>query len=360
MTSKAILGTLLIIALVLAAVAAYGWLRPVETKEVLVEKTLVDAAKAEGQLTIYGAVDTPDFINVIQPAFLKLYPWAQVSYLGTSPGEGFTRLVSEYKAGQVKADVFFMSTYANHYLGYGEGALTTFVDRNPMIDLMGYPEGFKDPKNVSQVIYVLPNIIGYNTLAVTEANAPKNWQDLANSTWNGQIVMDRPSILNVAGSVFAMLYPGMGNSSWTSLMQGIAANNPILTNSAGDAYQKLILGEAKVGIIQLNDYVAGKAQGLPIGVSWPDPVIGNPVGLALPTNAPHPNMAMLFIQFMTSGAGQYAMGATGRTPAYPSIAAATTLAGVIPAGVEIVSPVNVGYNENPTAYSTLYTQIFGS
>jgi len=323
---------------------------------------LVDKAKKEGSLTIYGTMDTPDFENVIKPAFLKLYPWAKVTYLGIAGGEATTKIASEYKAGKVICDVFWGLGYPNHYLLYKEGAITPFVDNNTMIDLMAYPEGFKDPKRVSQPTYQFPLCIGYNTLLVTEAEAPKNYEDLADPKWKGKIAFDRPSILMASGFLFAELSPLWGEERWTTIMKGIAANDPILTETVADAFQKILAGEAAVGIVVCNDYISAKEKGIEvIEINYPKPItIGVTINLAICTNAPHPMMAMLFTQWITSADGQYAIARTGRPPMHTAIAATTILAvKPPPADVTITIPPNPDFFENPEKYSTELKEIFG-
>ncbi|MEM2739109.1 MAG: hypothetical protein QXK93_09020 [Candidatus Bathyarchaeia archaeon] len=71
-----ILAALLILTVILALLAAYGWLRPIETPPPAEVVTLEEKARIEGALTIYGVMDAPDFEAKIRPPFEKQYPWA--------------------------------------------------------------------------------------------------------------------------------------------------------------------------------------------------------------------------------------------------------------------------------------------
>jgi ABC-type Fe3+ transport system substrate-binding protein len=354
-------GALLILVIVLAAVGAYGFLRPAP-QVTYTPGTTEERASIEGSLTIYGVIDTTDFTSVIIPAFEKEYPWAKgkINYVGLSPSEISTRGLSEFKAGKVQADLLIdtLGSLTSALIG---GAAENY--KSPMVSLMNYTEGTYDPSGLWTVGYGLPIVVAYNTKLVDPSKVPKTWDDLTNSYWNGKIALDDPKTLNVAGSLFAHLYPILGDAKWKTLMQGIAANHPVLTQSAGDSFTKVAQGEVYVATGLINDYLAGKKLSPPISVeiAWIPPVTTLPIVTALAKNAPHPNFAKLFIEWFASAAGQYAIANTGRVPMHPAIAAGTILAGVLPPGTSIagVASNNPDYYSNPTKWATMYQGIFG-
>jgi len=353
---------LIILVIVVAAIAGYGWLRPTTSTTTYTPTTLEEKAYQEGSLTIYGVMDTTDFVQWVQPAFVAQYPWASgmIHYVGKSPSDIATSALSEYMAGHVTADLLIDT------LGSMESALLAGVAQNytnPMINLMNYSTGTYDSNGLWTIGFGLPIVVIYNTVLVSPSQVPTDWQNLTNSMWNGKIVIDSPKTLNVAGSVFAHLYPILGNASWTTLMHGIAANNPIKTTSAGDSFTDVASGQASIGIGLINDYLAGKAQTPPVNVSiaWIPPVTSLPVPCALCANAPHPNFAKLFLNWFASGSGQYSIANTGRVPSCAAIAGFTILAGVLPPGTSIVAAAfnNPDYYVNPTKWGDTFTSIFG-
>jgi ABC-type Fe3+ transport system substrate-binding protein len=357
-----ITGALLILVIVLAAVAAYGFVRPTPAPVTYTPTSTEEKAFKEGSLTIYGVIDTTDFTSVIIPAFEKQYPWAKgmISYVGLSPSEISTRGLSEYKAGKVQADLL-IDTLGSLTSALQGGAAAKYT--SPMVSLMSYPSGTYDPDGLWTVGYGLPIVVAYNTKLVDSSKVPKTWDDLTDTYWNGKIALDDPKTLNVAGSLFAHLYPILGETKWKALMQGIAANHPVLTQSAGDSFTKVAQGEVYLATGLINDYLAGKKLTPPINVeiAWIQPVTELPIVTSLCTNAPHPNFAALFIEWFASGAGQYAIANTGRVPMHPGIAAATVLAGVLPAGTAMagVASNNPDYYANPTKWASTYQSIFG-
>lgn len=357
-TRNKVFGALIIAIIAVSIVAAIGWLRPVENviEEVPVEVSLEDLAKKEGQLTVYAAVDTPDFENFIKPAFLKIYPWATVNYVGMDSGDVASRTISEYKAGHVTADVL-MNALGSLTLVVDAGAAQNFT--NPMVSLMHYPNGTFDPAGYWHPSAQFPVVIFYNTNLVAPDDVPKNYTDLTDPKWNGEIALEDPSTVTEVTLLFSHMYPIMGNASWTSWMNGIADNNPVITSGGGDTFQKVVSGEVSLGIGLINDYLSAPP-GTPIGLAWMKPAISMFAPALVTKNAPHPAMARLFVEWLSSADGEYAFAATGRPPAHPSIAATTSLAGVLPSGYELVAGCsnNLDFFVNPGKWSDLYRSIF--
>lgn len=359
---SSIIAVLLALVIVFAAVAAYGWLRPIETPSTEAV-TLEEKAQKEGALKIYGVMDTPDFVAKVIPAFVAQYPWAsgKLTYQGFSPTECSSRSLSEYQAGNVQADIMFCT------LGSFMPALQGGVAENwtnPMIALMNYTAGTYEAHGQWGPGFQLPIVVIYNTDLVNSSMVPTSWNNLTNPYWNGKLAIDDPKTLNVAGSLFAHLYPIMGNASWTALMQGIDANNPVKTQTAGEAFTKVAQGEQYIGTGLINDYLAGKASTPPIHVeiAWIEPVTSLPITTSLAKNAPHPNFAKLFYMWWISAAGQYSIANTGRIPMHVPIATGTILAGVVPPEVTSIAGVasnNPDYYINPSKWSDTYRSIFG-
>ncbi|MDW8359726.1 MAG: extracellular solute-binding protein [Candidatus Caldarchaeum sp.] len=318
---------------------------------------LEELARRETKLVIYGVMDTPDFLEKVVPEFKKAYPWAQVEYIGLSPAEITSRAEAEYRAGNVRADIV-INTLGVLLPLKRAGALEAYA--NPQEVLMGYPAGFRDKDNQWHPAYTVPMVVLYNKNRVTNpADLPKKWTDLADPKWKDKIAMDRPSILNVAGALFATLKTTMSESDWNNFLTGLARNNPRMTSSASEAYTLVAAGEVHIAIGLLNDYL-GQPAGAPVGVVWLDPMPGLPIAIAVTKRAPNPNMAKLFLEWWTSWSGQESVSKTNRVPAHGGVAAATILQGLIPPGINIVAAGSEEYYSNPDSFATRYRQIFGS
>jgi len=319
--------------------------------------SLEELARREGRLVIYGVMDTPDFLEKILPAFKGAYPWAEVEYIGLSPAEITSRVEAEFRARNVRADIV-LNTMGVTIPLKSLGALEAYA--NPQEVLMGYPAGFRDPDNEWHPAFTIPIVVLYNTNLVKDSSVlPKKWTDLADQRWRGKIAMDRPSILNVAGALLATLKTTMSETQWEAFLKDLARNEPRLSSSASESYTLVSSGEVELAIGLLNDYL-GQPPGAPVGVVFLDPTPGLPIVIAITKNAPHPNMAKLFVEWWTSWLGQEAVAKTNRVPAHGGVASATILQGLIPPGINVVAAGTEDYYSNPQSYAEKFRQVFGS
>lgn len=316
-------------------------------------------AKAEGgTITVYAGIDAGDWAKAIQPAFLKQYPWANVNYVGLSLATTNQRVISEYQAGKVAADAVISTNCLDYY---NQGAVVK-VNNSAYLQSLGYPALPSFATDVWHPVYMNPSVILYNKLLVSAQNAPKTYQDLANPMWKGKITMQNPSALGGSGGTFATLLPILGNASWTSLMKGIAANQPNYASSNSVAFTSVESGQFAVGIGLVSDYINAVKGGNSsmIGASFPIPVVTAIVPSCLPKGAPHPYGGQLMINWLSSPEGQIAMGQTGRLPPLPSVQP-QFFSGYVPSNTTFVYQ-GTGvptFFTNPTQWVNTFRAIFG-
>ena len=81
----------------------------------------------------------------------------------------------------------------------------------------------------------------------------------------------------------------------------LAANNPRIGRSAGDPITLLNAGECLVGVGAAGGAYPAEDKGNPIGINHPTDGLVLCVGpSAIPANAPHPNAAKLFLDWLLS------------------------------------------------------------
>lgn len=357
---QAIIGVLLILVVILGGISTYAMTRPApspSTVEKLIPQELIDLAKKEGEVIIYGGMDAPDVEKWVKPAFLKMFPWAKMTYIGMDSSEITTKVIAEYKAGKVTSDVE-ISNVAPSMVVVEAGAGESWM--NPMLGYMAYPEGSYDPDGYWGPGVSLPIVVLYNTQQLKLEDVPTTVEAFADPKWQDKFVLDDPAALSGVSEIFAHMYPIWGEAKWTQVMTAIAANKPIIAPSSGDAYNMIATGQALLGIGLINDYIAGKSQGYPVGMAWLQPVTAHLGNTLLHKNAPHPNMAKLFLEWYVSTDGQLSVAATGRFPASP-VVAAYTYPGVLPAGVNpvLVCGNNLDFYKNPDNWAAKFKAIFG-
>jgi ABC-type Fe3+ transport system substrate-binding protein len=367
MSSKSfskISAVLLVLVVILAGVAAYGWLRSpgtaTETNTVTVVTTLEEQARTNdsGHLTIYGVMDGSDFMNIMLPFFTNIYPWTagRVSYESLDTPQISTRAISEYQANHVTADVLITAGQLQVLLE-NQGVITNASTR--MEQLMNYPNGSYDPNGFWHPAHVNYAVIERNTNLYPTQQIFK-YEDLADPKWKGKIAMDNPAEINTAGGLFIGLRSIWNETYWNATMRAIAANNPIITPGAGDTYNGVKTGQYGLGIGFINDYL-GRDPADPVALDIISPAVYTANAASMTTHAPHPFMAQLFLQFWASYAGQTAIAASHRIPSHPGVAAQTTLAGVFPAGIQTIRAGDgTDLWQNPDKWTAIMHQLFGT
>lgn len=312
----------------------------------------VAAAQAEGgSLTIYVAFNNAAYTNVSQ-AFMKIYSFAHVSVVGSLfAGNLYTRLAGEQSSGHYVADIaggclslMYPVLQANYTVPYATP------------QLKDYPAGTTDPNNAWTPTFNVASVIEYNTNLVTAANAPTSIADLAKPQYKGMLTFNNPSGLEDDNALFTILEPSMGNSSWTQMMKGIAANQPVLTATSSVAENNVNTGQYGIGLATLSGAITAQRAGAPIAIVYTNPVPIDPCVEAIVKNAPHPAMAKLWLQWVASFAGQLTASQTFGLPSPLS---------AVNAAVNLPIPSTVTYASDPTLYSSpdhwkaVFQNIFG-
>jgi ABC-type Fe3+ transport system substrate-binding protein len=320
-------------------------------------QTLVDLAKAEGgSVTVYGVMDQSDW-PTMNPLLLQSFPWMKVNYVSLAPGDIATRGITEYQAGHVQADVFY-DTLAPVIQLEEAGAVQPY--NNYVEAMMNYSS--IDSKMMWHNGFGLPIVLEYNTNLVKPSQLPTSIEGINSTQWaGGKLAIDSPSILNVAGTLFASLYSTDfhgNNASWTAWLNSIKAINPTYTSSGGDVYTDVSTGQAQIGIGLLNDIIGGGTSA-PVGIRYFSSTYTLPVMTAMAAKAPHPYTAQLLIQWFSSYAGQVAMSLTGRTPDM-AIVAAQYFGNYIPTNTSLVAGgVQGTYYSDADGWASYYQHVFG-
>ena len=342
--------------------------------------SLEERAREEGQLSLLMSIDGPDVEDTVLPRFYEDYPWAEGQVEFVSSGTPSQRLATEYQSGSVSFDyaqvagseaVALLRQADDLFMPINEENAPEVVEAGQSMD---YAESLLTGGQIGNRLYPaygLPIALLYNTDIAPEgqgdpmAGPLDSYADMANDEWsinNKGITMERPSTLTSAASLFATMYPILGEEDWTETMEGIADNNPLLTNSGSRAYLNMAQGEAALTPNLINDYVSAVNEGEegPVDIQWLEPYLISLNHGGIPNGAPNPNMAQLFLRWVTSEAGQTAIGVTGRPPASTSVASGLEIyEGIIPGDISLqpVAYNNGDYFENPNEWGDRFEEL---
>ena len=281
------------------------------------EEELLTAAQREaaaGPLLIYGAMDAPDIVNIVWPAFKAKYPFVgNIQYI-----EGFSplsqRFIEEAARGVRTADLRIegAATAYSEYLAGLSGPFKTQYDSQ-------YEPGQIIDERLHSAFSVY-FVIAYNTNLVSKDSAPKAWADLADPKWQGKLSAGNPVLEATCQNVFADLLKAFGEEKLKGIARGMLVQNKALISDCGTGtYTHVLTGDAHVGIILINDVVQQKA-GTPVAVIAPSE---GPTTLGafiyMYKNTQKPNLAKLFAEWFLSPEGQHIVAVTGRQPALLSV-----------------------------------------
>jgi iron(III) transport system substrate-binding protein len=273
-------------------------LKAVAPPEEDVTPALIEAAKKEGKLSFYSALEL-NTAERLARTFEAKYPGIAVRVERSGAERIFQRIAQEQGSG-IKAVDVANSTDPAHYLEWKKNDwLAPYL---PGEVVRHFPADQIDPDGTYATACAWTEAIGYNTNLVKREEAPKGYADLLDPKWTGKMVKAHPGY---SGAILTTTFLLARDLGWPYL-EKLARQKIMQVQSAADPPKKILLGERAV-MADGNDYnlVLLKDQGKPVEVVYPaegSPLIIVPSGIF--RGAPNPNAARLFQSFFFSAEAQ--------------------------------------------------------
>jgi iron(III) transport system substrate-binding protein len=275
---------------------------------------LVEAAKKEGKVVLYSALDLP-VGEKLGKAFEAAYPGVQIQIERSGSERLFQRIAQEHDANIHACDVV-TSADASHFIPWKrDGRLMPFVSE----DIARYfPEQYRDPDGLFATSHIWLCSIAYNTRLVKPEDAPKSYADLLDPRWAGKMVKGHPAY---SGTIMTATFQLARDLGW-EYFERLAKQRVMQVQSSTDPPKKLALGERAV-MADGNEYgvLMLKETGQPVEPIYPTegtPTISGPTGIF--ADAPHPNAAKLFQAWLhTRETQQFFMDFTAQHSVHPQV-----------------------------------------
>jgi iron(III) transport system substrate-binding protein len=264
---------------------------------------LVQRAKQEGSLTLYTSL-APTESQPLAAAFEKKYGVKVVLWRGLSD-QVVQRTVNEARARRRTMDV--VETNGPEMEMLAREKVLAQVHSPYLADLPAgsipshrtwYPDRFN--------FYV----VAYNTKLVQRSQIPATYDGFADPKWKGRVSVEATdaewmaTIVKTWGSQKGMDY----FRRLSSLRPDVRKGHILLANL-------IVAGEVPVGLTTYHSNVVPlKTKGAPIDFVPVQPVVARPQGIGVAGNAPHPNAALLFVDYVLSPEGQRLFESMGRVP----------------------------------------------
>jgi iron(III) transport system substrate-binding protein len=257
------------------------------------DPAIVEKAKREGSVTLYTSMQVVDS-RPLSEAFEKKHG-IKVNLWRASGEKVAQRLMQEARAGRNEVDV--VET---------DGAQVEILHREKQLAPFDVPSIRDVPPEVLPAhrgyvpsrltLYVL----AYNTRNVAAADVPKTYEELLAPRWAGRFAIESDDV-----AWFAAVVKAMGEAKGLDYFHRLAAMKPTLRSGHTLMVELVAAGDIDLA---LDAHVQGVARliekGAPIAWKPLQPAFGQPSSVGLARRAPHPNAALLFIDFLLSQEGQ--------------------------------------------------------
>ena len=259
---------------------------------------LVEAAKKEGQLAFYTAMDLA-FAQRLAKAFEAKFSGIAVRVERSGAERIFTRIDQEYASSIHAVDVVNTADQAHCIVWKRNGWLAPYL---PEDVANHFGQVYYDPDGFHATTRILISPLGYNTNLVRREEAPKSFADLLDPKWAGKMVKAHPAY---SGTIMNATFQIARDLGW-GYFEKLAKQRVMQVQSATDTPKKISLGERAVMVDGAGYLVIRyKEEGQPVEIVYPEE--GTPLATgpsAVFKAAPNPNAARLFQNWMHSREAQ--------------------------------------------------------
>ena len=262
------------------------------------EQSLIDAAKAEGELVVYGSCEE-DYLVAACAHFEELYG-IKVQPQRLSTGEVQAKI--EEENGNPSADVWFGGTTDPYNVVAAEGLLEAYEAENAS-HLLG--SQYRDPDGYWYGIYkgILGFMVNKDELERMNLEAPADWQDLLKPEYKGLIWLSNYNTAGTAKLVINTMIQKYGHDEGIQYLVDLDKNIQVYTKSGSGPSKNVGTGECVIGIGFLHDGITQIIDNGYDNIELIIPSSGTSCEIgatAIFKGAKHPNAAKLWIEYALS------------------------------------------------------------
>ena len=262
------------------------------------EQSLIDAAKAEGELVVYGSCEE-EYLAAACEHFEELYG-IKVQYQRLSTGEVQAKI--EEENGNPSADAWFGGTTDPYNVVAAEGLLEAYEAENAS-HLLG--SQYRDPDGYWYGIYkgILGFMVNKDELARMNLEAPADWQDLLKPEYKGLIWLSNYNTAGTAKLVINTMIQKYGHDEGIQYLVDLDKNIEVYTKSGSGPSKNVGTGECVIGIGFLHDGITQIIDNGYDNIELIIPSSGTSCEIgatAIFKGAAHPNAAKLWIEYALS------------------------------------------------------------
>jgi len=260
---------------------------------------LIAAAKAEGELVVYGSCEE-DYLSAACANFESLYG-IKTQYQRLSTGEVPTKI--EEENGNPSADVWFGGTNNPYDTAAAKGLLDNSY--TPVNASHLTKDIYKDPNGYWYGIYtgILGFMVNTNELDRLGLAAPQTWDDLLKPEYKDLIWLSNYNTAGTAKLVINTMLQMKGHDEGIQYLVDLDKNIQVYTKSGSGPSKNVGTGECVIGIGFLHDGITQIVDNGYDNVQLIIPADGTSCEIgpvAIFNGAKHQNAARLFMEYALS------------------------------------------------------------
>jgi iron(III) transport system substrate-binding protein len=300
---------------------------------------LYEKAKQEGAVVVYTVWDVEHIVSILD-AFSKRYPGIKTSYWQGRNPEIVQRTVTEFQAGKESVDIILSD------------------NAPPVIRAAGAIQPYETVQKDFLVLHdkTMPVVslqiqaLVYNTKKLKPGDLPKNWDDVANPKYKGNVALDDPMRAGPLSSQLAGLKEVWKNDTkFVGFVKGLKALGVPVHKSTSAMFRLVVSGEFSIcEPALLHDAMEERDEKhSPVEIVKTAPPVVFPRYGAIYAKAPHPNAAKLLAEWLITTEGQQALDKVGREASRKGFASKTSIEHAYPKGTKPIPVNDTGFMEDP-------------
>ena len=272
---------------------------PADDQQGAEETSLVDAAKAEGELVVYGSCEE-EYLAAACENFEKLYG-IEVEYQRLSTGEVQAKI--EEENGNPSADVWFGGTTDPYNVCRGRGSARGLSRRRT--PPTSPSRQYRNADGYWYGIYkgILGFMVNTDELERMGLEAPQDWPDLLKPEYKGLIWLSNYNTAGTAKLVINTMIQKYGHDEGIQYLVDLDKNIEVYTKSGSGPSKNVGTGECVIGIGFLHDGITQIIDNGYDNIELIIPSSGTSCEIgatAIFKGAAHPNAAKLWIEYALS------------------------------------------------------------
>ena len=265
---------------------------------------VLSQAKKEGEVILYTTMTVGDFQHFNKAAKEK-YPWLNIRHVYLSSARQTARVMQEFRAGRVQADVLGNSPEPLLYMKQ-QGVLCVYHSPETANLLKGAwdPEGYWSGMTTDLLV------TGFNPKLIAKSAAPKSYDEYLRPQFKGQIAVNRGVPYPLTGMVSLR-----GEEQGVAYFKKLAQQDLRLVEGYTHTVNLMAAGEYPItGFMQISKLDGMKRKEAPVDWLPSATTLATISTVGIVKNPLHPAAAQLLIDFYLSPEGQRALATAGKIP----------------------------------------------